>query len=179
MHCGYVESCKTSLLVFQAFNNGYKSMKEAITELALDMYNKFHHECLSIYENRYSFGLKDCCRLALIEKHDANFCSNCGSQLKDKEFDPDYFMQFISELHNTDCDSYGESEYANGEAFSWYPFQTGAFIGAPKKSIIYIAEKAEVVLLCALFDAKPELKKLDYKNDDWLSFKKGKQPSYY
>jgi len=179
MHCGYAESCKTSLLVYNCrfFGiSGYKLMKDAITDLAFDLYHKFHNECLSIYENRYLFGLSDCCRESLIKDHDAKFCSKCGSQLKDKDFDPESFTNFIRELHDTDSDSYGDADEGN---FHWYPFWTEAFIGASKKSIIYIAENAESVLLHALFDAKPELRTKEYSLNvfpDWEKFKNEQDP---
>lgn len=182
MHCGYVESCKTSLLVFNcgySGHHGFKTMKDAITELALDMYAKYYREVLSIYEHRYTSGLEKCCRDALIAKHDANFCSVCGKAIKDKSFDSEGFANFIRDLHDTDCDSYGETDAANNRALVWYPFWTDAFIGASKKSIIYIAEEAEIVLLAALYDAKPELKPEGYQYSQWESFKNEELPPSY
>ena len=183
MHCGYVESCKTSLLVYNceySGHSGFKTMKDAIIELALDMYHKYYQEVLSIYEHRYTSGLEKCCRDALIAKHDANFCSTCGKAIKDKEFDDEGFMGFIRDLHDTDCDSYGEADSANNRALVWYPFWTDAFIGASKKSIIFIPENAESILLYALFEVKPELKGKEYTKffDDWEKFKADEQPDY-
>jgi hypothetical protein len=180
MHCGYVESCRTSLLVYQCdfFGiPGYESMKQAITDLALDLYNKYYEECLSIYENRYLRGLKDCCRNALIADHDAKFCSKCGIKLKDKDFDTESFMHYISDLHGSTCDDYGS---ADESGFHWWPYCSGAFIGAPKEEVIYIAECAEYVLLSALIEAKPELAEAEesYRNRDWLKFREEIQPSY-
>jgi hypothetical protein len=44
MHCGYVESCKVSMLVYQT-DNKYSEMQTAITDLARDMYNKYYEDC--------------------------------------------------------------------------------------------------------------------------------------
>lgn len=183
MHCGYVESCKTSLLVYNCGytgHRGFKTMKEAITELALDMYSKYYQECLSIYEHRYTGGLENCCRDALVAKHDANFCSTCGKAIKDFAFEAEGFTNFIRELHDTDCDSYGEADHTHDRQLIWYPFWTDAFIGASKKSIIYIAENAESILLHALFDAKPELRAPEYSKafPEWEKFKNEQQPDY-
>jgi hypothetical protein len=186
MHCGYVESNMTSALIFQCqfFGHpGYTSRKEAITELALDMYAKFYDEHLSIYQNRYLREVKKCCRDSLVANRDAKFCSNCGDQLKDKEFNYDEFMEFVSNLHSSTCDSYGDAEETSTRNLCWWPYWTNNFIGAPREEIIYIAESAEVILLAALLDAKPELKSEESElnfigSDDWDKFKNEIQPSY-
>jgi hypothetical protein len=187
MSCGYVENATTSVLIYQCefFGNpGYTSYKEAITDLALDMYGKFHDDYLSTYENRYSKDVKRCCCATLIANKEAKFCSECGSQIVDKEFHYDQFMEYVSSLHSSTCDSYGEAEWTNGGELHWWPWGTDRFIGAPKEDVIYIAENAEVILLSALLDAKPELRNEKYelafsdRNWDWDHFKNEKPPSY-
>lgn len=185
MICGYVESSMTSNLIYQCgfFGNpGYTSRKEAITDLALDLYAKFYDDHLSIYENRYGRDVKKCCRESLIANKEAKFCSDCGSQIKDKAFDYEQFMEYVIGLHNTTCDSYGDAEWAGGRDLTWWPYWIGDFIGAPKEDVILIAECAEVVLLAALLDAKPELKneedEIPFGSDDWERFKKEDQPEY-
>ena len=67
-------------------------------------------------------------------------------------------MDFIRGLHGTDSDSYGEAEHAKDRDFVWWPWSTQEFLESPRESIIWIEENAEYVLLCALYDAKPELR---------------------
>jgi hypothetical protein len=185
MHCGYAESNMTSALIYQCAcfgNPGYSSYKKAITDLALDLYAKFYDEHLSIYENRYGRDIKDCCRKSLIANKETKFCSECGNQICDKKFDHGDFMSFVHDLHCSTCDSYGEAEYASGRYMTWYPYWNDDFIGAPKEDVIYIAELAEVILLAALYDAKPELR-INHLNDDfdcseWKSFSNEIQPNY-
>lgn len=187
MTCGYVESAMTSVLLYQCefFGHpGYASYQEAITNLALDLYSKYYDEVLSIYNNRYARRVEECCRRELTKNEKASFCSTCGKAIMDKKFDAEAFCRFITDLHGTDCNSYREAEHANGRQFTWWPWQSDDFIGAPKKDVIWIAEKAEYVLLYALLDAKPELRNNEVDEDyylaraDWERFKAGKPPTY-
>lgn len=178
MTCGYVESAMTSTLIYQCqfFGHpGYTSRKEAVTNLALDLYAKYYDEHLSIYERRYSRGVKECCRESLIANKEAKFCPACGSQIKDKDFHYDNFMEYVTGLHSTTTDSYGDAEYASGRNLTWWPYWNNDFIGAPKEDVILIGENAEVVLLVALLEAKPELKneedEIPYGEDDWEKLK--------
>lgn len=162
MSCGYVESNRTSWLIYQCNffgDEGFDTAKEAVTELALDLYAKFHDEYLSVYQNRYSDSVKECCRKALIANHQAKFCSECGCQLLDEKFNPDEFMEYVTGLHDTTCDSYGDAEGTSTRSpLAWYPWWSHEFLGAKKKEIVFIPESAEHVILCALLEAKPELK---------------------
>ena len=185
MSCGYVEDASTSVLIYQCefFGNpGYTSYKEAITDLALDMYGKFYDDYLSVYENRYGNDVKECCRQALIANKTAKFCSGCGRQILNKEFHYHQFMEYVFNLHSSTCDSYGEAEWAAGKDLHWWPWGTDRFIGAPKEDVIYIAENAEVILLAALLDAKPELQseiyQLPFGSRDWDFFKNENPPNY-
>ena len=161
MSCGYVESNHTSLLVYGTHfhgHEGFDTAVEAVKELSLDLYAKFHDEYLSTYNNRYGADLKECCSKSLVNDKDAKFCATCGSRLEDKKFDGDAFMDFIRDLHGSTCDSYGESEWANGRDFVWWPWcNIGNLIGAPKETVVIIPESAEECLLEALAEAKPEL----------------------
>lgn len=180
MICGYVENAMTSTLIYQCqfFGNpGYSSKKEAVTDLALDLYSKYYDDHLSVYERRYSRDVKDCCRAALIANKEAKYCSDCGNQISDRKFDPEAFMEYITALHSSTCDSYGDAEYAGGRNLKWWPYWTDEFIGAPKEDVIFIGENAEVVLLEALIEAKPEIKAqvdegdLPYSSTDWEEIK--------
>lgn len=190
MSCGYAESGQTSWLIYQCqfFGryNYYSSYKEAITDLALDLYAKFYDDHLSIYQNRYNKEVKDCCRKTLVSNKEAKFCFSCGERIVDKIFDDNEFMNYVCELHNTTSDSYGDAEETSTRDLTWWPFWGTEFIGTPKEEVICIAENAEIVLLDALVEAKPELKEAaenvninhNFFESDWEKFKKDIQPSY-
>ena len=183
MSCGYVENCSTSFLLYGTEfmgSPGFETRGEAIRELALDIYAKYFDERLSTYENRYSQSVKECCRTALIADNKAKFCAQCGSHIKDKEFDEERFMEYVLELQNSTCDSYGEAEWAHERSFAWWPWSIREFLDAPRDSLIMIAENAEHVMLDALYDAMPELKPSGSmrSNSDYEKFKEDKQPSY-
>ena len=156
MTCGYVESAATSSLIyscgFMGNGKGYESCKDAITELALDMYAKYADDYLKEDKIKYP-----CCHNQLVDRPQASFCSDCGSKIRSDNFNSETFQSMISDLHNSTCDSYGEAEFANDRNFCWWPW-SNSWIGRPKEEFIYIPEQAEWVLLEALYDAKPELK---------------------
>ena len=178
MTCGYVESSMVSNLVFgPQGHSGFATHKEAIIELALDMYAKYNWE-----EAPRRTGVKcdDC-----VKRQPAqfNFCPSCGKSLKDDGFDAEVFCQFIKDLHTTDTDSYGESDECDERVMAWCPWASDDILDAHRDEVVFIAEDAEHILLAALFDAKPELKNNDYTLGDWQvekweAFKKGKPPSY-
>lgn len=183
--CGYVESSMTSTLVYGTpflGNKSFTTRGEAITELALDLFAKFQSE-------RPRDAVRQCCKkhASSRDPEEFQYCPQCGRLLDDGTFDVHGFTEFIVELHNKDCDSYGEAEWFEGRDPEFWPWSFGEFIDADKSEVIYIAELAEHVLLAALLDAKPELKKWadeeikegDAWSSDWdEKFKKDKQPSY-
>ena len=184
MTTGYVENASTAFLAYQCEffgNSGYDNYKDAITDLALDMYAKFYDEHLSTYQNRYSSEVRDCCRNSLIANKDAEFCSKCGDRIVNKKFDADAFMEHISNLMGSTCDSYGNAEQTSTRDMTWWPYGSN-FIGAPKEDIIHLAENGEVILLLALLDAKPELRSdqddetLEITFEHWEKFKGGINP---
>lgn len=182
---GYVESACTAYLIYEcAFfgHPGYTSYKEAITNLALDLYAKYYDDHLSVYENRYNGDVKDCCRKSLIADKTAMFCAVCGHRLADKKFDYEGFKDYVYNLTNTNCDTYGEAEGTATRQMTWWPWASGDFIGTPREEVIYIAEMAEQVLLAALLEAKPELvdpeDMTDFSYCEWEKFKNEKQPEY-
>lgn len=175
---GYAEDATTSVLIYQcefSGHPGYSNYKDAVTDLALDLYAKYYDSCLNVYENRYSADVKQCCRNALIENNKANFCSKCGNEIADKKFSADGFCSYIRGLYCTTSDSYGEAEHANGRNLIWWPFWIEDFIGAPKEDIITIGENGQAILLEALLEAKPELRQYDEEDflasEDWEEFK--------
>ncbi len=184
--CGYVESGMTSTLVYGTpflGNRVFATRSEAITELALDLYAKFESE-------RPRTAARSCCqrfstRPNPIEEYE--YCPTCGLKLQPEGFDVYGFVEFIVGLHNKDCNSYGEAEWFQGRDPEFWPWSFGDFLEADKSEVIYIAENAEHVLLAALLDAKPDIKKWadeeiqegDTWSRDWdEEFKKAKQPSY-
>ncbi len=182
MCCGYVESSTTSVLIYQCgfFGNpGYTSYKEAITDLALDMYAKYSEAHKRARERRAK-----CCLQTLLAAKSANFCMFCRAPLHESRFDYQEFMDYVKGLHATICDSYGEAEGTKDRDMAWWPWGWEDFIGAPKEEVIYIAENAESILLMALLEAKPELANSEQDQDlvlhaaDWEEFRVEKQPTY-
>lgn len=159
MTCGYVESSRTSWLIYQCefFGlPGFETRREALKELALDMYAKYQDE----HAPRVKPIVNKCCKKAVTEKHD--FCPSCGRSLNVKDaFDSERFMEFVNSLHDTTADSYGESEYACDRSFKWWPFWSAELFNTRKEEVVYIPENAEQVVLGALYDAMPELKEMD------------------
>ena len=185
--CGYVESSMTSTLVYGTpflGNRAFATRGEAITELALDLYHKFESD----RSRSVSFRKKvsSCCDDA--QKQDHAYCPKCGNKVQPEGFDVYGFTEFIVGLHNTDCDSYGDAEWFDDEREpKFWPWSFLEFLEADKSEVVYIAENAEHVLLAALLDAKPDLKRWadaeikesDTWSRDWDEmFKKNKQPSY-
>lgn len=183
--CGYVESSMTSTLVYGTpflGNQRFATRGEAITELTLDLFAKFESE-------RPREAARKCCASYQSQRiqEEFEYCPKCGRQLNDGSFDVYGFTEFIVELHNKDCDSYGDAEWFEGRDPAFWPWSFDEFLKADKSEVVYIAENAEHVLLAALLDAKPELKKWadeeikegDTWSRDWdEKFKKDKQPSY-
>lgn len=183
---GYVESASTGCLIYSCgfFGHpGYDNYKDAITNLALDLYAKFYDDYLSVYQNRYSGSVGDCCRKVLNLDKGAKFCSTCGKQISDKKFDYEKFKDYVCNLTSSTCDNYGDAEDTSTRQLTWWPWWVGDFIGAPKEDVIFIAEQGEVVLLAALLEAKPELKnpgdeETDFSFCEWDKFKRNEQPAY-
>lgn len=185
--CGYVESCNTSIMVYgpqYSSQRGYDSPAEAITELALDLFAKFESE-------RPREAPRSCCENYRAKHKDYEHCPKCGRSFTQDGFDVYGFTEFVTNLHGATADSYGEAEFfgqgdeARDAAF--WPWCFHEFLGADKSEVVWIAENAERVLLAALLDAKPDLKKWadeeiregDSWSADWeREFKKGKQSSY-
>ena len=179
---GYVESASTSCLIYQCgfFGNpGYASYKEAITDLALDLYAKFYDDCLSCYQNRYGSDLKRCCQKSLIDNKKAQFCSTCGCKLLDKKFDYAEFQHYVCNLTRTTCDSYGDAEETSTRNLTWWPYWITDFIGTPKEEVICLSEQAQLILLAALLEAKPELQdaldETDFSFCEWDKLKQNQQ----
>lgn len=150
MHCGYVESCQVSALIFSCEplgRSGFSSYKEAITELALDMYAKF---------TEYHKPQDACCKETKKLQPNAKFCSSCRRDLN-TNFDWEEFEDYIRNCHSLNTDEWGSSEWAKDRDLVWWPFWTQDFIGTPKEDVLCIPENAEIILSLALAEAKPDL----------------------
>lgn len=160
MSCGYVENACTSWLIFSTHTGCFATAAEAVIELALDLYAKFEDEVLVGYVHK-----KQCCR----EQGNVAFCSVCGTRLKPKEFNGDEFMEYITGLHNTTCDSYGEAESTSTRAFAYWPWRAHELLSASKDEIVFIGECAERVILDALFEVREDLRKKEIEDgvEDW------------
>mgnify|MGYP005862726183 CR=1 FL=1 len=160
MSCGYVENACTSWLIFSTHSGRFATAAEAVIELALDLYAKFEDEVLApVYKS-------DCCR----KQGDVAFCSTCGKRIMPKPFDGTEFMEYVTSLHNTTCDSYGESESTEKRDFSFWPWRAHELVDASKDEIVFIGENAERVILDALFEVRDDLraKELEsFDDEDW------------
>lgn len=147
--CGYVEDAYVARLIFSTpGRRRFATPGEAVTELALDMYAKYRDE---LVEDKP----KACC-VKSFKKKEAKFCSICGCPAVRMAFSSERFMEFIKELHCTTNDSYGQAEWADGRTCVFLPWHHN-LIGIQENEIVDISENAEQVLLCALFEAMPEL----------------------
>ena len=155
--CGYVEDAYVARLIFSTPDRRrFATPGEAVTELALDMYAKYREDCI---EDKP----KECC-VKSFKKKEAKFCSACGRSAIRMAFNSERFMEFIQELHCTTNDSYGCAEWADDRTSVFLPWYHD-LIGIQENEIVDISENAEQVLLCALFEAKPELMGKDDKHD--------------
>jgi hypothetical protein len=178
--CGYAESCKTSTMVYGTpyfENKSFTTKADAITQLALELYAKFK------LENKVF--LNKCCLKA--SKRKDKFCSKCGKEIYNiREFDVYKFLEFVTNLHNSTCDSYGQAEYFDTLEPQFSPWSFLDFWETDKSETIYIAENAEYVLLAALLESKNNLIELEDSVEfvnciqarDWHIFKEDKQPTY-
>lgn len=122
-----------------------------------------------------------CCQRVIDTIENSKYCFECGRRLSRYQFDKNDFMEFVTSLHGRTCDSYGDAECTESCELTWWPFSIGSFIGAPRNEVAFLAEDAQVILLKALLDAKPELKSSeedDFVNLDWENFKNNIHPSY-
>lgn len=182
MSCGYVEGNYTSWLLYTS-RQPFEHRGEAIKSLAVDLYNKFWQDELSIHENKWNLNIQRCCidtlyndKTKLIDR-----CPSCQNELKDQPFEAEEFQRFICDLHSTTADSYGEAEYGNGQHFEWYPWSIRNFMKFNPEEVIWIVESAELVLMDALIEAKPELAddlEEDWSRGVWFQFRNNEQPTY-
>ncbi len=152
MCCGYVESAMTSWIIYTSADGRdvFKTKIDAVKALAFDMYNKY------VDETDPSTTMRcDSCK----KESSGQFCSKCGTKLSlDKQtLDREQFADWIMSLHSSCCDSYGDSEYANGTRLTFWPWRAEEIVGAKENEVVLIPENAGFVLADALYDQKPEL----------------------
>ncbi len=187
-HTGYVENCTVAVMVYQCgfFGHlGYASVKEAWLEFTKDIYAKYFDDVLSV-----RIPTNDCCKTASMlgsghnsaemrEKY--RVCEKCNTELKERPFDAEEFMDYFSNLRKDTCDSYGDAEDTSSRNLCWWPFWTKDFIGASKEQILYLGEYAELTLLNALYELHPELitEKEKYRghSSDWELIKQNIKPN--
>lgn len=156
MSCGYVENACTSWLIFSTHEGHFVTAAEAVIELALDLYAKYEDEVLTpIYRG-------GCCRT----QGDVNFCSTCGTRLKPKEFNGEDFMHYVTGLHSTTCDAFGESESTGKRDFAFWPWRAHELLSASKDEIVFIGEGAERVILDALFEVRKDFRDMELDPND-------------
>lgn len=135
LNFGYVES---SCLYYFPFTSEqkYKDAKEALVDLA-----KFLKE---MYEINHKVELKDCCKKNQAKDPEAEFCSKCRRPLKEDDFNPEHFGDWLREMSSCDIDSFHGDYIEYDDTQRW---QNNGLEGAPNQRFVY---QAEWVLTAAL-----------------------------
>lgn len=140
---GYVESLRTSYLIFWSLaKKKPQTKKEAIESLAEFLYQKYIHENSPLNE-------RNKCKYCDNYVGKEAFCPKCGRSLKDNPiaFDWDDWIDYLNELHSSDCDSYGWSVDIDNP-YRWDP-NVGNF-EINKDEYIHVIENGAHILSCAL-----------------------------
>lgn len=151
MSCGYAEDSSISFLIFESMTLKFNTPKDAITELALDLYERYS------FKYRKALVVNKCCK-----EHSSpsiRYCPICGRHLcVDDSFDYEEFLQYIISLHYDTVDTFGNLEFVNNRDCEFTPIlnDVSKFIASKSKSVV-ISHSAEYMILYALLKAKPEL----------------------
>lgn len=162
MSCGYVENAMTSWLIFTTHYKRFETAAQAVIELALDIYAKYEEDTLQpMFRGK-------CCRdhITSVGEENAQFCPTCGQRLKDKDFNGELFMEYVTAFHSQTCDMYGESEGTNKREFAFWPWRAHDLLGASNDEVVFIGENAERVILDALFEVRADLRAQEIDVDD-------------
>ncbi len=159
MCCGYAESAMSSWLIYTSIigNVTFATKVDAVKALALDMYNKY----IDDMDVRTVRQCPEC-----KEIRGGDFCFKCGANLLAiQTLDAGEFKDWIVSLHSTNCDNYGEAEYANGEDLTFWPWRADEIVSAKQNEIVLLCENAQHILTEALYDQKPELMDEETKHE--------------
>lgn len=126
LNFGYVESAHTGYVPFTS-KGTYKDAKEALVDLA----NYLKEKYLIEHGNKPK---KKCCLATLDKDAAAKFCTKCGYQVIDYEFDLEDFGDWTRKL-DTDLDTFGGLvEWDDQDRW-----EAGLLEGAPNQRFVYQA----------------------------------------
>lgn len=158
---GYVESAKTSLLIFGS-EVPESTKRKALYSLVEDLYNKYKID----YSTDFAFAfakVKRCCEPYIGKEP---YCPKCGSNLiranDPPQFNWDNWVNFLFRIQSSVADEYGAHEDVDNPN-EWSPWTWA--IGVPKKDWLNIYEHAEYILSIALSELHPELKNNGFLQD--------------
>lgn len=133
LNFGYAESGRLSFLPWTS-QVGFANAKEALIDLA--EFLKEH------YWQKYGPKPRKCCKATKEKDPQAEFCSKCGTSLAEEEFDPEGYMQWVSEIADCDTDTFHGKFIEWDESKRW---QSDGLEGALTKGantrFVYVAEK--------------------------------------
>lgn len=164
MQNGYAESHTAAWLCFgpNVAGKGFASAKDAVCELALDLYAKAVVTLPS--ERRCTHKVPE----------GAEFCPKCGaSAAGPKPLDAEAFIEYVGELWGSTCDSYSDDERIDHDGVErsliWNPWK--AELREPRQTIEIRLMAAEVVAL-ALTEVHTDFAT---HNKEWLEESKGRR----
>lgn len=150
---GYVESNSAARILFGAQDGvEFDTEIEALHDLARTLYLKYK------LENCSKPSLKNCCKETLSKLPGAKRCANCGGNCKVEAVNFEEFGEWICQLLNATCDSYGSDElYEYDEETTklpvggWTPwFSASALFKRGAKSLLCLPNDAEAFIIEAL-----------------------------
>lgn len=172
---GYVESGKTSWLIYKAEQGSPATRKQALFSLVKYLYAKYQSELEQANSWRDLRVKNKCCKTNIRQNADAKFCSDCGSNISKKQFDVEDWRGFLFRLQKSDCDSYGDhDDVYDSNDFSWTPWMFG--FDVQQKNMLIIGENAEHILTEVLKLIHPELADPE---DDYNNYVAGELDSMF
>ena len=133
LNFGYAESGRLSFLPWTS-QVTFSNAKEALIDLATFLKEEF------LLKHRSE--PHKCCTASKEKDPQADFCAKCGRSLAEEEFDPEGYMEWVTEIANCDVDSFHGDYIDWDESKRW---QSNGLEGALTKGantrFVYVAEK--------------------------------------
>ncbi|CAB4196749.1 hypothetical protein UFOVP1290_269 [uncultured Caudovirales phage] len=169
---GYVESNTTAVLIYTATKKIPSSRSEALESLTEHLYKKYlcDKKDNDDYVHTYKTHMAKCCQKAWKNSNrDLNTCPKCGANYNAEivsEFDISDWQNYLRDLMNSDCDSYGYHYECSDfeDEYGWSPWQHN--FNHQSDEMVIVAEKAEDILTIALAKIHPELKSAAINDED-------------
>lgn len=179
---GYVESNTTSWLVYHAEVHTPSTRKEALQSLVAYLWDKYVKQSNESHEFGlgYQLGNKCCQRHWLDTKYipdpekpgwnkkrevDPIRCPTCEMKYPVTwEFNEEDWQEYLWDLHRSDCNSYGEHDWADNPN-GWSPWMYS--FDVPQHQMVIIGEHAEITLTTVLYELHPELVSKEEDSNYW------------